>query len=395
MWQRAKSFLLLLSSEILARGISFVVIIFIAKKLGAVELGYWSYALALNSFLILLSNLGLDLYALVELSKNSKNKGFLLSNLFFLKSLLFFLVLLLLLPLFFVIEAKVFIILLLLFISEFFNSLIPKWFFQSQGNISILASIRITQAIGYLIFIFVLFKIEVSIYFLALGYIFSNLITFVLFLKSFSSYLSIKNIKITQWKNILKRAIVLGGALFVTQIYGNIDKVMIATMLGKKEAGLYEAGYKLYSIVLVVFSLLWTIYASKIVKDKGELSKFIFFLFLIAFSIAFFLFTFSKKIILLLYSPDFLATHILLRLFSVLLIIMVFSYGYSSVLSLYKQDKAWLIIAIICAGVNILLNFYLIPSYGIQGALVATIFSEVIMATGSYLILRKVFIKDS
>ncbi len=385
MWQKAKNIALLILSEGATRVISFFVIIIVARHLGPQELGYWSYAIAINSFLLILLNLGLDIYALTKASQNPSKTELLLSNILAIKalSLLFLLLALSLWPM----EQKLFWLLTLLLVSDFSLSFAPFWLFQSQHRFHTIAHIKITQALLYALFIILFFSLKIDILFLALSYFLANLTTALFFAKKSLIYFDMKKIRLSYWPYLLRHSLYLGGALFLTQIYGNTDKIMIASILGTQEAGWYEAGYKLYSIVLVLFSLIWTVYAPKLTKKI--LSSYFLFLSLPAFVSATLFFFFSDTIATTLYSSQFAPTASLLKLFALLILIMVGSYGFSSLLALRQKQKGWFYLSLFCALLNITLNLFLIPLYKIEGALWATIVAEVAMGIGSFWLLTK------
>ncbi|MRI59141.1 MAG: hypothetical protein C6H99_06525 [Epsilonproteobacteria bacterium] len=396
MWQKLKSIGLLFLSEGFARAVSFIVIVIVAKTLGATELGYWSYALALNAFVLIAANMGLDIYALVELTKHPSKRSFLITNIFAVKTLLLILIALSFAIFHSLFERKVLQLLILLLLSDFFASLAPVWFFQSRNDFRTIALIKASQALLYAIFVALLFLIRIDIIFLALSYTLSNLAIALLYGKRVLLYFRPKKLLPFRWIEILKHSVYLGGALFMTQIYGNTDKVMIGSMLGKMEAGWYEAGYKLYALVLVAFSLIWVVYAPKLTKNiPSHLPSFLAMLSIPALIAATLFFLYPDTIVLTLYSQEFTPTIDILGLFGISCLVMIASYGFSSILSLRQKNRAWFWLTLLCALLNLALNAYLIPSHGLEGALWATIASEAIMGMGSFWILKDSFLAPS
>ncbi len=392
MLQKIRTFLFLLLAEVFSRILSFLIIIYIARNLGVLELGYWSYSLALYSFFTILADLGLDIYGLVELSKKGSNPVELITNVLTIK---FFLlvgsIFLVQYGLSSLIEEKVLILIILLLLSDFISSLTPKWFFQAKEELEYFALIRAFQSLSYFLLTWIsFFSFQLSIYILALSYLLSNIFTALFFSKRVLKCFKLYAINFSRWKTIIKTSLILGGALFVTQIYGNLDKVMIATILGKKEVGLYEAGYKLYSLVLVIFGLIWSVFTKKIVETKKTIFSFLGALTFIGVLSSLILVVYSDIIIFNLYGKNFFQTIRLLPLFAFLIIVMIFSYGLSSLLALFGLEKQWLFIVSIAALTNSGLNFLFIPLYKVKGALIATIISEIMVALGSYMVLRKI-----
>ena len=332
----------LIGVEFVAKLLSFAIIIIVAKFLGATELGYWSYTTAINAFLLIATSLGLDIYALVEASKNRDKLAEIFSNVLAIRFFLFMLILLLLALLEKFFEPKVFWLLLLVFVGNFLLSLVPVWFFQVQEDFSSIATIKLIQSVGYFFVALVLLFALHSVFALAFAYLIAAMGLIALYGKRVFVYVKWQYVVPQKCRAIIKSAIFLGGSLFLNQIYINTDKIMIATILNKGFTGYYEAGYKLYFIVSVALGAVWTVYAPKVAKNRNLFIPFAWITFLVGLAYALFLWLFGKNLIFLLYSEAFLPTAQIMGYFAFSVVALTLSTMFSAPLPLFGKERVWL-----------------------------------------------------
>ena len=375
-----KAFFALFLAEIAGRALSFGVIIYVAKVLGPQELGYWSYALAINAFLIIASSLGLETYAMVECAKELSKRPRVLSQVFALRLLLFSFVSLLLILFHSLFDSKVFTLLLLLLIGDYIASLTPRWFFQVEEDFKAIAKVKLIQATSYAMLIGILFFFKTTIYFLALAYLGSFLIAALLYFPRIFKEFDLSLITPREWARVVKVAFYLGGALFLNQIYTNTDKIMITKFLGIEYTGYYEAGYKLYALLAVVFGLVWTVYAPKVAKEKRVFRRYFWAILLLGIGGGAVFYLSREWLIPLLYSDHFSPTKELMAYFALSSVVLALSYALSSPLPLLDRSKAWFWITLFSASLNVGLNFVLLPILGVKGAIIATIICEGLVA---------------
>ncbi len=378
-------------AEGIARALSFLIIIYAARSLGASELGYWSYALALNAFLIIATNLGLDVYAMVEATKDLARRAKLYSNTLAIKSILLLIALGILWSMRSFFGEKLFLLILLLLCADFLSSLTPVWYYQVAEEFRSISVVKLTQSISYAAFAFTLLWWHKSITMLAFAYLGAYLLSAVIFARDIFKELSLAHLQPRTWHRILKVSIYLGGALFLNQIYTNTDKIMIANMLGTTYNGYYEAGYKLYALVPVLFSIVWTVYAPKVAKDKSYFKRFSFVILSLALVSAAIFFLFKDLIILTLYGASFAETTKLMDLFALSVVALGLSYTATSPLALFEKSREWFWIAFFSFLLNITLNFLLIPTLQLRGALIATIAAECATAIFGFYVLQRVY----
>ena len=243
--------------------------------------------------------------------------------------------------------------------------------------------------------------LELGIY----GVLLSNLITSgVIFLITFPIILkrsSIKSLSLKYWKKMMKFGVPFLPAGIFSMILELSDRYILRYLTDIETVGLYNAGYKLGLLILLIvmgFNMAWQPY---FLKKKGEERKYIADVTTLVFAVLGF-----SWILLLLWSDTMVkmkfgdfsffgeqyweATSIV----PIIGLAYVFHAGYLIQLpGVYLLGKTgWIpLVRGLGALSNIILNFLFIPEYGIVGAASATCLSFMLMAVIFYFINRSVF----
>ncbi|WP_299096508.1 flippase [uncultured Winogradskyella sp.] len=217
-------------------------------------------------------------------------------------------------------------------------------------------------------------------YFIALivGPLFISVL--LLFKNKFLDVLSLK----FNWQ-IIKPMIKLGSiyalALMFINLNARLDVILLDRLSSDFETGIYSKGYSVGNYLLQIPWMLNTIVFSRsaIAKNDELFSKKVTQLlrvsFLVILCFAGFLFLFSDFIIVLMFGKDFLGSSIVLQY-------LLLGVLFLSLFKILNQDlagkgKPWVSMKAMIPGllVNMLLNYFLIPSYGAIGASVASTIS--------------------
>ena len=212
------------------------------------------------------------------------------------------------------------------------------------------------------------------------------------------------------WKELLKKTLPYGLALFLSTVYLKIDVVMLGLIRSQSEVGIYGVATKALEVinVLPLFflnSLLPVL--SRYVDERDErlkqLIKYAFdFLLILATPIFFSVLVLSYPIVSLLASPDFLSGPALQAKFGffygsdVVLMILSLALSFSFINNLFsyilvsinrQSQLMWVNGG--CVVFNVLLNIYAITNYGLIGAAVTTVLSEIFVITFGFYYARK------
>lgn len=365
------------------------VIISITNYLGPSDFGLYSYALSFAGIFTVISTLGIDSILTRQLIKNPDKKNMLLGTGFGLKIIgAIISILLLAVAVVFTSQDRATNILIFVIaaapIFQSFN--VVDFFFQSKvlSKYSVIAqssSFIVTSIIKLLLILFGASLLSFAIFttaeyiFLALGYI-----------------LMYKNsgLKIFDWKfeknigfKILKDSwpLILSGV--VITIYMKIDQVMIKQMLGDSEVGYYAAAVRLceawyFLPTIITTSLFPAIVNAKKMSEElyqSRMQKLYDLLAWAAIVIALPTTFLSGFIIEILYKPEFLPAAPVLTIYIWAGVATFLGVASSQYLITENFTKIAFIRTFIGMIVNVILNFILIPIYGITGSAAATLIS--------------------
>lgn len=180
-------------------------------------------------------------------------------------------------------------------------------------------------------------------------------------------------------KPLLAIAIPLFPNFLIYWIFNSCDKVMITNMIGIGAAGIYSVGSKLGNcsqLIYTAFAGGWQYFAFSTMKEDNQVktNSLIFeYLGIISFVATAFICAWSYPIFKILFTEQYLSGYIVAPyLFFAPLLQMLFQVAANQFLVV---KKTWpnMIILSTGAAVNVVINYFLIPVLGIEGASLATL----------------------
>ncbi len=371
-------------------GIAFFVSIWVIRYLGPEQYGVLSYAVAIVAFFSVFSKLGLDSIVVKELVNKTYEINKILGTVFYLKLFgsIITIVLATLVTFLFKKDILITIATSVVSFSLIFQStdVIDYWF---QSKV-ISKYIAYSRSIAYIIsagikiwliligasLIWFVAMISIETFFVAIGFI----IAYYKNQNNIGKWIFDKNIA----KNLLKDSWPLILSSFAVVIYMRIDQIMIGNILGYKELGQYTVAVNLSEIWYFIPVIITTSVFPAIIKAKrhneilyyNRLQKLYDAMVWLAVSIAVFMTFLSNWIIGVLYGQEYwqsgniLAIYIWAGIFVFLGIASEKAFVVEKIQSLIFQRSVLGVI------INVVLNIFLIPRHGIQGAAVATLFSQ-------------------
>ena len=157
------------------------------------------------------------------------------------------------------------------------------------------------------------------------------------------------------------------------------DRYIVTYMLGSEANGLYAVAYKIPSIIVLVCTIFLDAWQISAVTEEKARSRFFTKVFrsytALVFLVSSFVILFCQVIIRILVSPDFYEAW---RYVPFLILATVFNCLVSFLASVYMVEKKSLrslVTTASGAALNIIMNFVLIPYYGVNGAAFATFLS--------------------
>ncbi len=382
----------LIFAQVLARGISFLYTIFLARTLGVNNFGLYSVALAYFSIISAAADFGFSRFLIRELAKDVKRSSELVSNISILRlvlaSVLFACVSLVL----YLIDSDKFRVGLVLLgvvavLPQTIASVLDGVFIAVQklrySALALFLSTLATALSGF-IFIQASFGVRGALVALIFGQVF---LAFILWIMLFRArVISLTTITSVSIKNILKGSLPYGLLGILGLLYFRIDTLLLSYLRGSFETGLYSAGYKFLDAVVFVPTALSTALfpvLAKLHEQNPKHIKKLYFsslkimtllgvIILIGYVI---LLPFIIKILL----PNYLqAINVVLILSFSIPFIFAHAPGIQVLFSTDKNLGQVIFLSCFTLSFNVILNLIFIPRYGLYAAAWITVFSEIL-----------------
>ena len=389
----AKNTSSLLLAQLIASIFGIVLSVYIARLLGDINFGKYSFAIAFTSFFVIFSDLGYHTLLVREVSKDRNNAAKYLSNVIGIRiilSVIFFIFIIGIINLMgYPNDTKDFVYLfgasaILTAFATVFNMIFRS--FEKMEYDALLNTI--IMIIKVILSIFVLYLgyglIEVGFVFLFVSIINVILGFFICHYKFVKPKITID---MSFWKSSIKLALPISLASIFGLIYIKIDTIMLSVMKGDAVVGWYNASYNLtlgltpipdlFMNALLPMMALYSISQKEALKNIFE--KSFKYLFIFGLPIAVGTTLLADKIVFLIYGNQYMNSIIALQILAWdILLVFLYRCIYYLLISINKQNLV-MIVAGSCALINIGLNLLLIPSYSYVGSGIATIITEIIL----------------
>lgn len=386
----AKNTGVLFVSQIISYILGFFFIMYITRYLGPEEYGILSFALAFTTIFGIMADLGLSQFIVREISRDPSLAPKYLGNALGIKiiaSLLTFILAALIInglnyP------AKTVDVVYLIALYVLFNSFIQLFYslFQSYEKMEY-------QAIGLvltniLLLVLALLGIHLNmdlVYFALVYFIVSLIILIYVAVVSLRKFIIPKiEFDLDFSRKVLGESLFFVLAMVFTEIYFNIDSVMISLLVGNTAVGFYNAAYKLIFILMFIpgvlvismFPVMSKHFKSAKNLLKLEYERMFKYLFIIALMILVFGFIFADKIILIIYGSAFIPSISALQILICVIPIIFITYLSGNLLGSINKQRFVAIVTAASAVLNVILNLFLIPQFSYFGASVATVLTE-------------------
>lgn len=380
------------TAEVVSRLLRLVLLIYVAKILGATEYGRFTFALSFVSLFVVFHDFGLPLVVTREFAAEGETESELYCVLS-LKIVLSGLVSLLILIGSFVVTVdpivrRTILVLALFSVASGFLTVMYA-FFQARQRMEYQAWAIILQASVLTPVGIIALWYFPSVLALSYSYLLSGLVTLVVVLFQFHfRMLPLKLLwRTTVVRKYLKMAWPMALIGLSGIIYTYIDSVMLGYWGYITETGWYNAAYSIIHVLLVPAGLLSTsIYpvvsrffreSNKQLQDALQVQTRI--MITVAFPLVAGGITLARKIILYVYGADFSPS---ILAFQILVVIAGFVFLGSPLQNLFlagNQQKVVLSINLFGAALNIVLNLILIPRFTLYGAATATLITYITM----------------
>lgn len=393
----------LMISQIIASFCAFIWTIIIAMYLGPSDFGIMGTAISVASSFVFLADFGVTSYIVRAISTDMSNESEYLDNSITLKLFLAIFYFLSVLIFLMVLGWNNYIILVCLLFSleSIIKSLQDVFFasFRAHEQMKYQAFVNIFINIGLLICLIALSYTDLGLVGVAFVYIVINIIALVYDLILIRKHI-IKpklSFNLSFFKILIKSGFPFAAISFLYTIYYSIDIIMLTHFSSVYDSGLYNAAYKLISVLTLFYSVYSSAIfpvMSKLFKNEKVLLKVSFvksikYLSLVTIPIAVFVFFYGFDIINI-YGPEYVEANGILKILIWTVCFLFINGACSMILNASYEEYSVTRIYLIAAIFNIVLNFVLIPKYSIYGASVSTILSEILILILELYMLKKI-----
>ncbi len=405
----AKNSGVLFVSQILNFILGFLFVIFTSRYLGPEAYGVLSFAIAFTVIFGILADLGLSQFIVRESSRDKSLTSKYLGNAIVMKliasSITFLLIVITVNYFQYPINTIMIIYLIALNVliasfSQIFNSV-----FQIYEKMEFMAIGSALSSVLLLAMVLLAIHYKKDVVFFALIYLLVGIIilvySIIICLRRF--IIPKMEIDLNFWKSIIFESLFFVLAGVFTQIYFNIDSVMLSFMVGNQAVGFYTVAYKLiFALLLIPSVLIISIFpvmskhfesAQNILKLEYE--RVVKYLFILALFLFTFGFLFADKIILIFYGTNYTPSIGALQILIFVIPIIFITYFLGNLLGAINRQRFVAIVTGTSAVLNIILNLFLIPKYSYFGASFATVVTEIVVFILMFSYLSKFFHKIS
>jgi O-antigen/teichoic acid export membrane protein len=389
----AKNTGVLAISQAITSILGFFLLIYIARYLGEVGFGKYSFAMSFTALFTIFANLGLNTYIIREIARNKNLTSEYLTNVSLIKLLLSFLafgLIVLTINLMDYPEDTTYAVYLFgiyMILTSF--ALTFRAIFQAYEKMEYDAVvIVIAQIILFALVLFVLFS-GYGLIELACVYIFAGIVVITL---SFSIVL-IKiakpkpSINLSLWKTLIIGSIPFAFNALFGVLFFQIDTVMLSVFKGDAAVGIYNAAYHpllaLGVIPSVFIAAIYPVMSRYFVSSKDSLETFTSlstkYMAILGFPIAMGCFVLADKFIALFYGDQFSASIIAFQILAFFIPLRFVSSITGTLLTSINRQSIRTVSVGLIALFNIILNALMIPYLGYIGASIATVLSEVFL----------------
>jgi len=382
--------------DFLAKTLNFLAFVYLARVLGVTSYGVFEFGFSILAYFLLLVNGGIELWAIRHAAKARAIRPlveWILPFRFLLAGLSFF-ILILLLPVF-PDYPGLRSVLIVLGLTLFLNALNMRWVFLGLEHMGRVGLGLMVSQIMFASSVFIFVRGPEQVTWVAAMWLFSELVLTLYFGWLFAAEFGLRGLRfrLRGFDGDLRPALTMGASQGIGLMLYNFDTLLLGFLSGPNPVGWYRAAYKPITAALAMpityFQGLFPALSRRHQTDReafdGILSRSLRLTAIFALPLGVGGTFFAGPIILLLFGPDYSNAIPAMRLLSWAATLVILRGNFRQALNAADHHELDLRCAAIAVGFNVVLNLLLIPNFGILGAAIATIFSEIVwFGIGSY-----------
>ena len=398
----AKNTGIILVGDAIFRLISLVIIIYLARYLGTVGFGKYSFVFAYLAFFGVITDLGLHAILVREMSRDSSIAPKLIGNACIIRLILtisaVFLSIVVIKLMHYPTDTTTYVyVATFILLFQSFSGLYSTVF---QANLrmkyNVVAKLVFKILSAGLIF-WIIFS-HGTLMQVMIALVFSEMIKMLISFSFSKKFVRPRfEIDFGLWKYLFKEALPLALSSVIWIIYYQIDIVMLSLMQGDAAVGIYSGAQKLFQpfslIPTALLMSLFPVMSASFKTSKDRLVKSyrlsLKHLLIIALPIAMGITFIADKIILLIYGAEFANSTTVLQILIWGLVFTFPNFVLFNLLIAIDKQKLNTFSMGLCAIVNVTLNLFLIPILSYNGAAIATVMTNIILFVANFYFVSK------
>jgi len=397
----AKNTLALLGSEVVVRALTFMITLFIARRLGAQSFGQYSFALAFVALFMVFGDMGMGTLTTRNVAREKGLVNKYVDNLLLVKVLLglltFGLIFLIMQFMGKTAEVKLLVYTAAAWLVIDSINLLIKAIFNAFEVMEYVAAVTILEKVFYFAFCALILFTDIfqkKLLLLVAAYPVSSALALVCGLFILRRRITRISLEIDWgfWKSVIKEGWPFAASGLFAGLYFSIDIVILSQLKSDEIVGWYSAAYKIFLILYALqsfyFQALFPV-ASRFYKESAEsfrklLNRSGRLILSYTIPLAVGGIVLAPSIVHLVYTSKYIYSVTALQILLLNLITRGITGLYNNILSASGQQKNYMYGFAVGALSNTILNLALIPSFSLGGAAAATVISTVAMAAFCY-----------
>lgn len=374
---------------------------YVSRILGVENLGIYNFSLSFLSYFLLIAGLGVAPYGIREGTQYRENKDAIaefVSELFSINIISTVLTYLLLFAFLYYIPflANYNTPILILSIEIICTTVGVSWVCNIYEDFFVIALRTILFQIISLLLIFILVKSSADLYkYLTVVVISNSGANFFNFIYIRKKYCKFRFTLKINWQRHLKPVLTIFFTLVAMTIYVSSDMIMLGYMLNNYNVGIYSTAVKVYLVVKNILNSItmvliprFSLLLSQSTTENVDIlfSKVFNIMTLIMLPVCVLLCVLSDDVVFIVSGVNFMKASQPLKYLSLALFFSIYAYLCTQcILIPAKREDIVFKAAVLSAIVNVLLNFFLIPELGINGAAITTVIAEAVIFMMTFL----------
>lgn len=387
-----------------SKGVRFLAVVLAARWLGPAEFGSYSYALAIGSMVFIFAEWGVNVLLTRDAQHPTANVDELFSSAFLFKTILTGVAFLLgVLLAFYTSSVSGFLIFLVVAtfalsnIRELFTSMMTA---KHRNELETLTSV--IEGVVTIILIASFFYLQrtvtvfmaISLIAMIVGLLVSSALLF------YQLKIRLVRVKLDSVNRFLIEGLPLALFGILSYLFFTADQLIIQHVLGSEAVGYYSFATRIiFTLLLIptlITSVIFPVFAKKMAAKESvdKLFQKVTLGLAALGGVCAVIIIFARPLVLIA-APQYAESIPVLAVLGALLVVMFASLWLDYVLVAVRRQKQNFIITLCAAIVNIILDFIMIPRFGILGAAHATVISQCLNVAATYLYASRVLSKKT